>query len=167
MLLDVRMELSRDLELPGTPDAVLRLFLDPGFQEQRCRRGHALRFEVSVEPSGAQTAPAVVTTIRDLPTDRLPDLARNVVGSSLTLEERVEWADPTTGRMTVTVKGAPISLRGAYALGPGGQGTRLAFRGEVKASVPLIGRKLEQMVQPVLDRAMAADEELAFEALQG
>ena len=160
------MDVQKDLSLPASPADVLRLWLDPSFHERRCEAAHALRYEVVVEPTGATSAPATVRTTRDLPTDRLPDLARSFVGQTLTLVERIEWTDDHSASVHVSVPGAPITLTGAYALGaaPGG-GSRLVIRAEVKAAVPVIGRKIEKMVMPVMQSALDHDERLALEAL--
>jgi hypothetical protein len=160
------MDLQKDISLPADPTAVLRLWLDPAFHQRRCEAAHAVRYEVSVEPEGATTAPATVTTSRDLPTDRLPDLVRSFVGQTLTLVERIEWTDAASAAVSVRVEGAPITLNGAYALGPGPDGgSRLAVRAAVKATVPLVGGKIEKMVMPVMQSALDADERLAREAL--
>ena len=160
------MDVQKDISLPVAPAEVLRLWLDPAFHERRCEAAHAVRYEVSVDPVGATTAPATVSTSRDLPTDRLPDLVRSFVGQTLTLVERLEWTDDTSAAVNVRIEGAPITLVGAYALGPDADGgSRLAIRAEVKATVPVIGRKIEKMVLPVMQSALDADERLAREAL--
>jgi hypothetical protein len=160
------MDVQKDITLPADPAAVLRLWLDPAFHERRCEAAHAVRYEVNVEPAGATTAPATVATSRALPTDRLPDLVRSFVGQTLTLVERIDWTDAASAAVHVRVEGAPITLTGAYALGPGPEGgSRLAVRAEVKATVPIIGRRIEQMVLPVMQSALEADERLAREAL--
>jgi hypothetical protein len=160
------MDVQKDITLPADPAAVLRLWLDPAFHQRRCEAAHAVHYEVNVDPVGATTAPATVTTSRALPTDRLPDLVRSFVGQTLTLVERIDWTDESSAAVHVRVEGAPITLTGAYALGPAPEGgSRLAVRAEVKATVPIIGRKIEQMVLPVMQSALDADERLAREAL--
>lgn len=151
-----RMKIATTAEYAATPDEVFAVLSDPAFQEAKCAATAAVKHSASVETSGDQT---VITTERVLPSDGLPDFAKNMVGETFKVAERQEWgaraADGTrTGTVTMQVVGVPLSLLGSLALRPSAGGSVETIDAELKAKIPLLGGKIEKAAAPPIQEAV-------------
>ncbi|MDN5789937.1 MAG: DUF2505 domain-containing protein [Micrococcales bacterium] len=140
------MRITETVDYRATPDVVFDMFTDVAFQERKCLDAGALRHDAAVTrvADGAR-----IVTRRDLPTDSLPDFAKSLVGTSLSVTETYEWgaAAPDgsrSGELTVEVGGAPLALRAKVGLTPNATGTSLRIDGDLKASIPFLGARVEK-----------------------
>lgn len=161
------MNIEFEISYTAAPDVVSMMTFDRDFQARKCQATGALAFTVDVVSTGAQT---VVSTTRDLPTDGFPDFVRSMVGQRLKVTEVDTWGAAAedgsrAGVVVVTVDGAPIRFDGTLTLASAGTGARAQLRGELKASVPLFGGKIEQAAAPAITAAMTAEETVATQWL--
>jgi hypothetical protein len=163
------MDFSASLEFRANPIAVFAMLLERDFHEQVCRATGAISHEVDI----AQTeAGCVVTTQRVLPATELPDFVRSFVGPTLTVRRIDTWLAATAdgqrdGHTIVDIVSAPVKLTGRLALTIDGQGTRESVRGELKASVPFIGGKVERAAYQPIQAAIAAEQTVGTSWLDG
>ncbi|HLT61809.1 MAG TPA: DUF2505 domain-containing protein [Microlunatus sp.] len=139
------MEISARVEFPADPDRVFAMLTDKGYLDRVCQASHAEAYTTSVE--GRTT-----TTSRTLPA---PEMAARFTGPTLTVAERIEWGEPgpdgsRTGTATLTIPGQPVEMKGRLVLSAGGPGSVLELTGDLKVSIPLLGRKLEQSAAPAV-----------------
>lgn len=158
-----RMRITETITYPATPAVVFAMLTDERFQERKCIEAGALHHDVAVTGSGSG---ARVVTNRDLPTDRLPDFVKSFVGASLSIAETYEWAPASAdgsrnGILLVEVKGAPVSMRATVVLAPSGPGTQLRVDGVLKASIPLLGGRIEKAAAPAVVGAMRSEQDTA------
>ena len=151
------MRIHDDVRYAGSPLDVAAMLADPGFSDQVSARmgSTAATVDVRGEPAAAFT----VTTVRTLPTDGFPDIARRFVGDSVDVRQVDDWSAPAgdgtrSGSITVEIVGAPLRLTGTMTLTPDGNGTRQSFDGDLRAGVPLIGGKLERAAEPAVHSAI-------------
>jgi Protein of unknown function (DUF2505) len=90
----------------------------------------------------------------------LPGFAKRLIPANTTVTLTYMWepvADDNSrhGTWSTDIKGAPVSIGGPIALRPVGSGSLHAFGGEVRASVPLVGGKLEAFALDNLRRDLA------------
>ncbi|HET8766079.1 DUF2505 domain-containing protein [Phycicoccus sp. M110.8] len=161
------MKIARTLEYAATPDEVFAVLADVAFQEAKCAATGAISYTASVTAEGDAT---VIRTERELPADGLPDFARSMVGNTLKVVETQTWqaagADGArTGTVAMTVPGAPITLKGTLALESGGPGTVEHLDGDLKASIPLVGGKIEKAAAPAIEDAITIEGKTAHEWL--
>ncbi|MFN8077233.1 MAG: DUF2505 domain-containing protein [Kineosporiaceae bacterium] len=154
------MRLDAELRYPAEPSAVLAMLTDPAFQERKCRDGHALSHQVSVTPG-----PDGVTVVvrQEQGTDTFPSFVKSFVGATLTVVETSVWqpvgADGTAqAAITVEIAGAPVVLRARARLQPVDGGSLQRVEGDLKASVPFVGGKIEQAAEPAIRAAIALEE---------
>jgi hypothetical protein len=145
--------LSAEIRYDAAPDQVFRMIVDPAFQEAKCAASGSLEHEIDV--SEHEDGSAVVISRRTMPTDDFPDFVRSFIGATVQLHETQRWASPTpdgsrTGSIEVEIHGAPVRFHGAIALAPDGAGTHWPIEGELKASVPFVGAKIEKAAQPAV-----------------
>ncbi len=157
------MNIEFQISYPAAPDVVSAMTFDPDFQARKCQATGALDYTVDVAGNGDQT---VVSTTRDLPTDGFPDFVRSMVGQRLKVTEVDTWGAAAedgsrAGVVLVTVAGAPIRFDGTLTLTATATGASAQLRGDLKASVPLFGGKIEQAAAPAITAAMTAEESTA------
>jgi hypothetical protein len=139
------------IRYPAPPAEVAQMLADPEFVERKCRATGALSHTADVD--GSAGGPFTITTTRTMPTEQLPDVARKLVGSTLELRQVEVWEAPgpegaRAGTVTVEILGAPVRLRGTVRLEPDGSGTVETLTGDLTASVPLLGGRLEKAAEP-------------------
>ena len=140
-----RMDVSTRAEFPASPAEVFAMMTDQGYLEEVCRASDAADYHVSVDGSTTRTR-------RTLPA---PADAARFTGPHLTIDDEVVWGPEEvdgsrTGRVSMTVSGQPVSMRGEMRLAPGGAGTTAELTGELKVAVPILGKKLEQSAAPAV-----------------
>ena len=108
------MAFSAQQSIPHPPAAVAAALASEDFHRSVVESfgGSLVSFSVEGSPEGAMT----VTAVRSLPADRIPDrvpdMARKLIGSALQVEQVERWDAPAadgsrTGTTTITV---PLSL---------------------------------------------------------
>ena len=161
------MKIARTIEYAATPEEVFAVLADTSFQEAKCAATAAISHQASVEAAGDQT---VIRTERVLPADGLPDFAKSMVGNTLKVVETQTWSSAgpdgsRTGTVEMSVPGAPITLRGKLSLAPGGTGTVEKLDADLKASIPLVGGKIEKAAAGPIEEAITIEGTTAQEWL--
>ncbi|GAB3759547.1 DUF2505 domain-containing protein [Microlunatus parietis] len=139
------MEISARVEFTADPDRVFTMVTDQRYLERVCQASHAEEYSASVDGMTTNTS-------RTLPA---PEIAARFTGPTLTVKEQIEWGEAgpdgsRTAKVTLTVPGQPVEMNGRLALTAGGPGTVIELTGELKVSIPLLGRKLEQAAAPAV-----------------
>ncbi|MDN5795564.1 MAG: DUF2505 domain-containing protein [Intrasporangium sp.] len=153
------MKISETLDYPAEPDVVFAMLTDERFQARKCEEAGALAHDVAVTQVGGGSR---VVTRRELPTENLPDFAKSLIGPRLVITETYEWEalngdGSRPGDLTIELGGAPVTMRAGIVLAPVGTGTQLHIDGTLKASVPLIGRKIEKSAAPAIIDGIRSD----------
>lgn len=156
------MQVTASIPYPADPEAVFAMLTDKAFLTQVCEATGAVRHEVSVTRDGDG---ASVTTRRELPTDQIPDFVKRFVGQTLTVVRVDHWQPAAPdgsrqGSIVVEIVGAPVRLSGTLTLRPDGTGTLEDVDGELKASVPLVGGKVEKAAEPAIRSGLRKEEKL-------
>lgn len=156
------MNIDTRAEFAAPVDKVFAMLTDKSFQEQVCEQSHATKHDVIVDGNNVKTS-------RDLPS---PDAARPFTGATLTVVEDVTWADAgddgtRTATVSLRVPGQPVTFNGNYRLAAGGAGSTLAFTGELKVNVPLLGKKLEEAAAPAILAGFTTQEKVGADWLVG
>jgi len=154
------MKISETITYAASPETVYAMVTDPAFQERKCLDAGAQQHEAAVSPAGGG---ARVVTKRDLPANGLPDFAKSVVGPTLSVTETYEWGAPAadasrSGTLTVEVAGAPVALRSTIRMAASGGGTQITIQGDLKASIPLFGAKIEKAAAPAVIGAIRSEQ---------
>jgi hypothetical protein len=110
-----------------------------------------------------------VHSARSLPAE-LPSYAKSLVGDSIRIiETRVFGPAAADGRRDGTIavdfSGAPMAAHGTLLLAADGIATIFDLAVSLKASVPLIGGKLERLAADQIQRALAKEEQVAGQRL--
>lgn len=154
------MKLNNDYSYPAEIEKVWALISDQAFRDEACARQGALEHEVTVEESDGNT---IVTIKRKLPAD-LPDFVKKLTGDTVKVVQVETWgpADSAGNRqadVSVDVLGQPASMKGKGSLVSEAGATKFNLTGDVKVSIPLIGRKIEPEVAKAIIASLDADVE--------
>ncbi len=161
------MKIAKSIEYAASPEEVFAVLTDQAFQEAKCAATGAIRHTATVRTDADRT---VITTERVLPTSGMPDFAKNMVGETLKVTESQDWGPADgdgsrEGTVSMAVAGVPVALKGTLSLAPGGAGTVEAIDADLKASVPLIGGKIEKAAAPPVEDAITIEQRVAQEWL--
>jgi hypothetical protein len=159
------MKLRESLQLPLSASAAAAMYADPAYPPIRQQILEATSADATVQgdPTGAFT----VTTELAMPTDRVPDMARPFIGSSLTVREIQTWSAPggdgaRTGSMELTVVGTPAGVTAQLRMSPQGESAcTVEIDGDLTAKVPLVGSRLEKAALPYASKVLRAEERAA------
>lgn len=160
------VNITDEIRYPGPIEAVVAMLADPDFVHAKGEAMHAQDIDVAIDgdPAGQFT----VTWSRSQATDQIPEQLRGFVGAMLTLRQVDTWSPPLagqgghpegsrTGGVEVEVVGFPVRFSGTMVMTPAGEETVVTLEGELKASIPFVGGKVEQAAEPSIRGAVRAE----------
>jgi hypothetical protein len=158
------VKVTAHIRFAADPARAFALLADEGFQEEVCRATGAVGSEVSVDQTGGG---ATIRTNSELPTDQFPDFLKKFVGDTVHVVRVDTWGPAAAdgardGTIVVEIKGAPVRLTGTITLRPEGAETVEDVQGDLKAAVPLVGGKIEKVVAPSIQGAVAKEQEVGL-----
>lgn len=136
------MRLRHELRYQAAVEDVLAMLTDPAYWDRVAVATGALSSTTTVERAGEQVR---VHTEQEQAVAGVPSFAKKFVGESTTALKQQTW---TGHRSTFEVEtpGKPTHISGTAELTARGAEVVLAYDLEVKASVPLVGGRLEKLV---------------------
>lgn len=147
----VRYELRYD---GATPEQVYSMLSDPAFRDAVCEFQRFPRREVTITPNGAGMD---VSVDQHRPAHEVPSFARKLVGDEINIVQTESWSTPTSAALHVTIPGKPGDMKGTVTLNAVDGGTTEVVEVDVKASIPLIGGKIETLIGDMLGKALRAE----------
>jgi hypothetical protein len=139
-------EIQEVLPYTRTPAEVFDLISTGKFQIELLTHLGGLNAEVVEETRHPDGSVRLVT--RQQTAVELPGFARRLIPANTTVTQVFEWEPPAgdgsrSGRWSAEARGAPVSVGGPTELRANGCGTDHVYGGQVKASVPVVGGRLE------------------------
>ncbi|MDT0169998.1 DUF2505 domain-containing protein [Pseudarthrobacter sp. BRE9] len=151
------MALSATTTLPHSVDSVTAVLVNEDFQRHISQLvgGNLESFSVDGDIAGAFNT----TSVRTLPTTRLPEIARKFVGEHLKVTQVENWEAPAAdgsrqSNITLKIAGAPVDVTAVQRLVADAGGTRVELEGAVKSSVPFLGGKIAEAAEPMVAKAL-------------
>jgi carbon monoxide dehydrogenase subunit G len=140
------MRLTRDLVYAAPVADVLAMLQDPAFWDRVAEATGALSSatKVSDGADGGGDKIEVVTDQQQAVTG-VPAFAKKFVGDSTRAITTATWRGAEAAYV-VDAPGKPTSIAGTVRVSANGSGTTVSYDLQVKASVPLVGGKLEKLV---------------------
>lgn len=152
------MAVTASTTVPAPLDQVVVTFSDEEFiRHVTHRTGATLE---SMEITGDRQAQFAVTTVRTMTADRLPEMARKFVGSTvrLTQVDTYHTAD-TDGirvvRTEISVGALPVSGSATQTLTPQGGSTDVHVHCTVTANIPFVGKRVAEAAEPFIGKALS------------
>jgi len=136
------MKFQHELTYTAGLDEVRAMLLAPGFWDTVAEATGALSSTTSVTESGSGVE---VVTDEEQKVVGVPGFAKKFVGESTRAIKTTRW-NGSTASLVIDAPGKPTSMAGTVTLSSSGSATTVRYELDVKASVPLIGGKLEKLV---------------------
>jgi hypothetical protein len=160
--------INEEFSYERTPAELFALIGDGAFQLELITHlgGHdAELVEQTAAPAGG-----VRLVTRQRAGVELPGFAKKLIPASTTVTQTYDWEPARDdgsrhGTWRAEIHGAPVSMGGRTEIRPLPSGCVHSFTGEVKASVPLVGGKLESFALDNLRRDLARAAQFTSERL--
>lgn len=157
------MKIRHEVRYDAPPDEVYAMLTDPEFREKASYAQDATSVEVTIDAASVR-----IELVQ--PNTDIPAFARAIAGESTRAIQTEQWSQSERWSRTLVAEGTappadhraafkvdspgkPIAITGTRTLvpeGPDGSGTVDRFEGEAKATVPLIGGRIEKLVSAKL-----------------
>jgi hypothetical protein len=136
------MRLRHELAYDAPPTDVLAMLSDPLFWDKVAAATGALSSRATVDTEGPATT---IVVDQEQAVAGVPSFAKKFVGESTRAITTQVWRghDAT---VEVDTPGKPTRIAGTATVAENGTGSTLTYDLDVKASVPLVGGKLEKLV---------------------
>jgi hypothetical protein len=163
------MDLSLATTYDASPEEVFAMITDITFQEQVFERLQVQSYDVVVGDAGDDLAVRFHWQTRAAD---VPVVARRFVGNTLELAQVKVWHRPEVNGAREAdvdggVTGVPVKVTGTTRIVPAGRGTTQAFDLQVTASVPMVGKGIEQVVADAVRVRLEKKFEVALAWLSG
>lgn len=157
----VRYELRYD---GASAEQVYAMLSQVDFRDAVCEFQRFPRREVTIisTPNGMD-----VTVDQHRPAHEVPSFARKLVGDEINIVQTESWTSPTQATLHVTIPGKPGDMRGTVTLTEVDGGVTEVVEVDVKASIPLIGGKIEGLIGDMLGKALRAENKVGRDWLAG
>lgn len=155
------MRITRSAPLPGGVEDAYAVIATQEYQQAKVAAQAQRSTATVTEQTGGSVA---VRSERHLPTEGMPGPVASMVGDTLTITEQQTWrpagADGSRhADLELTVAGAPLTLVGTIVLAPAAGGSTLSIEADLRCSVPLFGKKIEEAARPAIEESI--DHEVA------
>lgn len=149
------MEITSTQRYQATPDQVYAMLTDPEYLESCTAAFGARNPQVSVNG----------TTVEVSAEAPAPSQARTFVGDTLNVRQVFTWGTTGSdgvrrGDLTMAIQKAPAKIGGKASIVPDGTTTSVNYTIDLKVTVPLLGKKLEQQAAPVVQRLLDAQQQV-------
>lgn len=136
-------------------DTVFAMFRDEAYVTEKVAKTGGSNAEVTVADEGSDV---LITAARDLPAE-VPSFVKKFTGDTIKVVETTRWSPADDlGARSAAVKlefaGTPSAVSGTLNLRPAGDGAVVDVDFDVKASVPLVGGKIEGVIAEQIERAI-------------
>ncbi len=155
-------KINHSLSYPGADvEAVYGLIANQAFRTESCEQQGSSDIEVTVEKSGDGDT---VTVVRKQDA-AMPDFVKKLTGDTVKVKQTEKWSGPAadgsrTADVKVSIIGQPAEMNGTATLTPGAEGTAFDLVGDVKVSIPFLGKKIEPEVAKAIIASL--DEEVEY-----
>ena len=162
------MKLTESFDYPGTTvESVYAIITDQAFRDDAADADGAIEKEITVEPNdkGGET----VTVIRTQPAD-MPDFIKKLTGETVKVKQTEVWSGPAadgsrSADIKVKIIGQPAEMTGTAKLTEQGSSAKFDVNGDVKVSIPFIGKKIEPEIHKAITSSLRHEVELGVKRL--
>lgn len=161
------MKLRETFNYAGADVAsVYGLMTDQAFRMESCANQGSKDAIVTVEPTGDSVTVTVIRT-QDA---NMPDFVKKLTGSTVKVKQTEVWGGPdASGNRSADIKvsiiGQPAEMTGRATLVAKGADSEFTLDGDVKVSIPFIGKKIEPEVAKAIKSSLREEVEYGMTKL--
>lgn len=158
------MRFRHELSYDAAPDEVYEMLADPAFREKVSAALAVVSADVAIDRR-AEGFSLVNDQVQRV--EGLPAFAKKFAGETTRAIQTEEWPDQNGGSLRIDTPGKPSSIVGTIALVPAGAGTTEVVELDIKVKVPLIGGKLEGLLEDQVRNGMDVEHGISQAWLRG
>jgi Protein of unknown function (DUF2505) len=158
------MKIRHELRYDAPPADVYAMLSDPAFRARVYDAMDVASQQVTVTPTAAGMDVRIDMEQR---TTGLPGFARTIVGDRTRIIQSEHWTSDQSADLDVEIPGKPGHISGRILLAPAGAGTLETFEGEATIGIPLVGRKLEGLIERLFTAGMDTEQHVGARWLAG
>jgi len=162
------MMIRHRLEYDAAPGAVYEMLSDPAFRDKVCEAMNTVSHDVEIDRAEAGMSVRIDMVQR---TQGVPGFAKKIVGDQTRIIQSEDWVAahgaPLAARLVVEIPGKPAAIRGTITLTGDESGTVESFAGEAKVNIPLVGGKVEGLIEKLFIAGMDAEQRVGSGWLVG
>lgn len=152
------MKFEESFDFDHRASTVMRMFGDEAYYERKYQRLGGRPPEVLDCQRGDGRFSITVRHMLDPEAMPFPDFMKKRIGDRLVLRQTDAWQlDAHTGRIEIDIRSTPVHISIDLQLVDREPGARLKLAFDIRADVPLLGRKIERAVAEPITRRMRAD----------
>ncbi len=153
------MKLTETFRYSGVGvEDVYGLITGEAFRNESCENQGSLEWDVQVDGGN-------VTIVRTMPAE-LPDFVKKLTGDTVKVKQTEVWSDGPDGSKVADVKvsivGQPAEMLGTARISADGDDTEFVVNGDVKVSIPFLGKKIEPEIAKQIKRSLREEVELGM-----
>lgn len=142
--------LTFELAYHAPLDKVLAMLFDPAFREAVCDAQHALSRSVVVEGS-ADAGKVGIDYQQD--TSRAPSFVKKMIGDRMAVKQQEAWSGGAAV-VEMGIPGKPGEMKGRMRLTEAGGVTTQTVSYDISVHVPLVGGKVERLIEDIIVKAL-------------
>lgn len=158
------MKIRHQLKYDASPDEVYAMLSEPAFRRKVGAAMDTVSHEVAVDPGDGGMSVRIDMVQR---TKGVPGFAKKIVGDETRIIQSERWTEERGADLEVEIPGKPGHIRGRLTLSGDASGTVETFEGEAKVSIPLIGGKLEGLIERLFVEGMNTEQKVGGAWLRG
>ena len=158
------MQFEETYKYAKDADTVMRMFSDRDYFEKKYART-TLSYEV-LEHKHEGDDFRIKCRLTMPSSAPVPGFAKKILGETMTVIQEDVWdTAKRTGRLTIEMHGAPISMHANMRLMDGASGAENHVYWEINCRVPLIGNKIASLIAQDIQAKSPADMQVSNELL--
>jgi len=158
------MKIRHHVTYAASPTDVYAMRADPAFRARVCEAMDTVSHDVTVEEADGQLTLVIDMVQR---THGMPGFAKKFVGDETRVIQSERWTAVEAGHIDLSSPGKPGHIRGTLSLTEQGAGSLYVFEGEAKVNIPLVGGKLESLLERLFVEGMDTEQRVAAAWLSG
>ena len=155
-----RMKLRHENVYDAPAADVYAMLIDPAFRKRIAAATDAVSCDAAF--GGGKLVVREEQAVKGV-----PGFAKKIVGESTTAIHTEVWTDGTSATFEIETPGKPTHISGTTTLTESGGRTTQVYDLEVKASVPLVGGKLEKLIHDLTKDGFVVEGEVGRAWLAG
>jgi hypothetical protein len=158
------MKIRHQLTYAASPDKVFQMLSDPAFRARVCEAMDVVSQDVRIDPRDDGMSVRIDMVQR---TQGLPGFATRIVGDRTRVIQSETWHSPQSADLDLQIPGKPGHVRGRISLTGDGEHTVETFEGEARITIPLVGGRLEGLIERLFTDGMDTEQGVGTRWLAG
>lgn len=158
------MKIRHQLKYDASPDEVYAMVSDPAFRARVCEAMDTVSHDISIDQTGGGMSVRIDMVQK---TKGVPGFAKKIVGDETRIIQSERWQGAEGADLEVEIPGKPGHIRGRTTLVGDAGSTVESFEGEVKINIPLVGGKLEELIEKLFVDGMDTEQQVGQAWLAG